>query len=211
MKKKLMLWGEVMLLYSLLTLFMFHYNGLAGTTGKIAGTVKDANTQESLIGVNIVIEGTTMGAATDTDGDYYIINVPPGTYSLKAIMMGYTTETKTEVRVNADRTSRVDFNMKATAIPGEEVTVIAERPVIRTDLTASITEVAGREIELGPAENLQDQIRQQRGILLGLTQLGRAVYRFSNTPGDELHLRGGRENETLFMIDGMRVNDPLWA
>lgn len=206
-----MLWGEVLLLCSLLTLFMFHYNGLAGTTGKIAGTVKDASTQESLIGVNIVIEGTTMGAATDTDGDYYIINVPPGTYSLKATMIGYTTEIKTEVRINVDRTTIVDFLMKQTAIEGEEVTVVAEKPIIRTDLTASITEVSGREIELGPAENLQDQIRQQRGILLGITQLGNAGYRYANTPSDELHLRGGRENETAFMIDGMRVNDPLWG
>ena len=195
----------------LIVLFMLYFGALAGTTGKIAGTVTDTSTDEPLIGANIVIEGMPMGAATDADGDYFIINVPPGTYSITASMLGYATETKVEVRVNVDRTNRVDFKLKVAAIEGEEVTVVAEKPIIRKDLTASITEFSGQEIELSPAENLQDQIRQQRGILIGVADLGKSGYRFTTTPGDELHLRGGRDNETAFMIDGMSVTDPLWG
>lgn len=183
----------------------------AGTSGKIAGSVKDASTGEPLIGTNIIIEGTTLGAASDSEGDYYIINVTPGTYTVKATMIGYASESKVNVRVNVDRTTRLEYEMQKSAIMGEEVVVTAERPIIRADLTASITEISGSDIELGPAETLQDQIRQQRGVLLGLPQMGKSGFRFASTPGDELHLRGGRENETLFMIDGMRVNDPLWG
>lgn len=183
----------------------------AGTTGKISGSVRDTETGEALPGANVVIVGTTLGAATDAAGDFFVINVPPGTYSVRVSMIGYAAETRTNVRVNVDRTTNVDFSLRTTVILGEEVTAVAERPVIRPDLTASITEISGVDIELGPAENLQDQIRQQRGVLLGLSQLGRGGYRFSSVPSDELHLRGGRENETLFAIDGMTVNDPLWG
>lgn len=211
MMKRWTLQGCFVRFSPLIVLLMLYFSAPAGTTGKIAGTVKDTSIDEPLIGANIVIEGMLMGAATDADGDYFIINVPPGTYSLTASMLGYATETKVEVRVNVDRTSRVNFNMKVAAIEGEEVTVVAEKPIIRKDLTASITEFSGQEISLSPAENLQDQIRQQRGILLGVAEQGKSGYRFTTTPGDELHLRGGRENETLFMIDGMSVTDPLWG
>ncbi|MFB0516194.1 MAG: carboxypeptidase regulatory-like domain-containing protein [Candidatus Neomarinimicrobiota bacterium] len=182
-----------------------------GTTGKISGSVRDIETGEALPGANVVIVGTTLGAATDVTGDFFVINVPPGTYSVRVTMIGYAPETRTNVIVNVDRTTNINFRLRITVIPGEEVTAVAERPIIRPDLTASITEISGDDIELGPAENLQDQIRQQRGVLLGLSQLGTGGYRFSSVPSDELHLRGGRENETLFAVDGMTVNDPLWG
>ena len=196
---------------ALLAITAMHAPVFGGTTGKISGSVRDIETGEALPGANVVIVGTTLGAATDAAGDFFVINVPPGTYSVRVSMIGYAAETRTNVRVNVDRTTNVDFGLRTTVIPGEEVTAVAERPVIRPDLTASITEISGVDIELGPAENLQDQIRQQRGVLLGLSQLGRGGYRFSSVPSDELHLRGGRENETLFAIDGMTVNDPLWG
>ncbi|NOQ98163.1 MAG: hypothetical protein GQ561_08370, partial [Calditrichae bacterium] len=64
---------------------------LAGTTGKISGYVKDKNNGELLIGVNIVIDGMPLGAASDLDGYFYVINVPPGTYNLIATFVGYGT------------------------------------------------------------------------------------------------------------------------
>ena len=60
----------------------------AGVTGKIAGRVVDKDNGEALPGANMVIQGTTLGAATDVDGNYYIINVPPGIYSLRASSIG---------------------------------------------------------------------------------------------------------------------------
>jgi len=65
----------------------------AGTTGKIAGKVIDASTRQPLPMVNIQIVGTTYGAATDLDGNYFIINVPVGTYSLRASIIGYAPRT----------------------------------------------------------------------------------------------------------------------
>ena len=61
----------------------------AGTTGKIAGKITDADTQEALPGANVTIVGTNMGAATNVDGEYFILNIPPGNYSVRITMMGY--------------------------------------------------------------------------------------------------------------------------
>jgi Zn-dependent protease len=62
---------------------------IAGTTGKISGTVVDAQTGAPLIGCNVILDGTNLGAATNLDGGYYILNISPGTYSLRASMIGY--------------------------------------------------------------------------------------------------------------------------
>ena len=60
-----------------------------GTTGKIAGQVHDSQTGEPLPGANIIIEGTHWGTAADLNGNYVILNIRPGSYTLKISMMGY--------------------------------------------------------------------------------------------------------------------------
>ena len=109
----------------------------AGTTGKIAGVITDAETGQRLPGVNIIVEGTTIGAASDLNGNYTILNVRPGTYDLSASMMGYGKVTVTGVRVNIDQTSTIDFSLKPGVLLGEEVTVVAERPLVEPDVAAS--------------------------------------------------------------------------
>ncbi len=144
----------------------------AGTTGKISGKVLDGKTGEPLLGANIIIEGTTMGAATDAEGDYFIINVPPGKYSLKASMIGYTTQSMINIVVNIDRTTIADFKLEQGSISTNEVVVIAQRPVIRKDLTSSIVEINSKEIEVSPQRDVQSMLKQQRGVLLGYNKWG---------------------------------------
>ena len=73
--------------------------GVAGTTGKIAGKVLDVRTGEPLIGVNMLLEGTTIGAASDLNGNYVILSVPPGVYNLRASAIGCNPVTFENVRV----------------------------------------------------------------------------------------------------------------
>ena len=87
----------------------------AQTTGKIAGTVTDASNGQGLPGVNVVIVGTTTGAVTDADGDYFIINVSPGAYDVQASSIGFVTTTVQHVEVFVDQTTTIDFDL------GEEV------------------------------------------------------------------------------------------
>jgi hypothetical protein len=73
-------------------------------TGKISGTVKDTETGEALFPANIIVETTVLGAASRPTGEYFIINVPPGTYSVRAKMMGYRDVVVEDVVVRADFT-----------------------------------------------------------------------------------------------------------
>ncbi len=97
-----------------------------GQTGKIAGTVKDKSTGEPLIGVNIFIEQTSIGAASDINGDYFIINVSPGEYTVVASMIGYQSMKVTKVIVTADKTTNINFELDVQRLElNEEVVVTA--------------------------------------------------------------------------------------
>ncbi len=173
----------------------------AGVTGKIAGKVIDADTREPLPGVNVVIHGTSMGAAADMNGDYFIINVPVGTYEVEARMIGYAPVTQTHVKVSADLTTTIDFLLKPTVIEVEGVTVRAERPMILKDATATIHVIGGDQIARQPVHSFNDVVSQQAGVV---NSAGGA----SGTT-DGLHLRGGRADEVAYMVDGMSVKDPI--
>lgn len=195
----------------LLMSFIFLQNIIAGTTGKISGKVIDATTKEPLVGVNVIILETTTGAATDMEGDYHIINVRPGVYQLKFSMVGYTEKIIQNVEVNVDRTTILNVELEPTTVATPEVVVIAEKPVIRKDLTSSIVEISSREIQLSPQRDVQGMLRQQRGILLGNVKISKQGIATVNTPSDELHIRGGREGETAFALNGIVITDPMWG
>ena len=185
MKKKLIF----SLMLFCVVLFVYQGVTLAGITGKIAGVVKDVSTGEPLPGVNIVIEGTTMGGATDNEGHYFILNIPPGTYTLKASMVGYAIESRTGIAVSVDHTTTIDFKLRVTAIAGEEVTVIAAREIVQMDMSSSnIVADAEQVLEVPLITNIQEYIRLQAGII-----------------GD--NIRGGGLDQTEFMVDGLMMVD----
>lgn len=171
-----------------LIIFSLTINLFAGTTGKIAGTVVDQATGESLIGVNIILAGTTMGTSTDFDGEYFIINIPPGVYTLEASMIGYAKYTVSNVRVSVDQTTRVDFELSEETIEMQDIVVSAAKPIVRRDLTSTEAKVSGDQISMLPLEDVQSVINLQAGVVDG-------------------HFRGGRSNEVKYLIDGVSVND----
>jgi outer membrane receptor protein involved in Fe transport len=167
-----------------------------GVTGKIAGRIIDASTNEPLAGVNVILEGTYLGAATDFQGYYTILKVPPGTYTILARMMGYKETRQTDVYVRVDLTTTVNFNMEMTVLPGEEVTIVADRPMVIKDISASSTRVDAEEIEDIPSvTTVTDAVQLMPGIV---------------GEGEEIHARGGRSGEVVYMVDGISVNDALF-
>lgn len=160
----------------------------AQTTGKIAGRVTDAETGSSLPGVNIFIAGTTQGTATNFDGEFSIIGVSPGTYDVVASFVGFSQQTITGVQVNAGLTAEVDFVMREEVFEGEEIVIVAERPLIQKDLTATTAIVSGDDIRALPVENFGQVIALQAGVVDG-------------------HFRGGRTGEVGYWVDGMPVTD----
>jgi outer membrane receptor for Fe3+-dicitrate len=190
--------------------FSVTYQGFSGTTGKIAGFVKDAETGDPLPGVNLVLEGTTMGAATDVDGYYFVINVPPGRYVLRAMMMGYQTQSVT-VSVNVDLTTKFNFNLKPTVMDlGETVTVTAERPLIQFENTSKRTVVTAEMIKNMPVRSVQDIMTLQSGIM-EMQGYQNKIAGFDARGIDQVHVRGGRSGQIAYMVDGIYVEDAIYA
>jgi len=181
----------------------------AGITGKISGTVRDAENGEPLPGANVFIEGTTLGASTDIDGFYYILNIPPGTYLVKASYIGYGTATKSQVQIIIDMTTKLGFDLATTLLETETVVVMAERPAIQKDLTSSQQSFDAEEILDAPVNDLGELMSLQAGVSSVETAERASIV--LDAPGDGLHIRGGRENETAFLVDGVRVDNPMWG
>jgi len=164
----------------------------AGTTGKIAGVVTDKSTGEPLPGVNILIEGTTMGAASNITGEFIILNIPPGVYSLRVTMIGYQQFILKNVRVNIDVTTRVKLELSQEVLDlGQAVEVVAERDLIQRDLTATTAIVDAENIANLPVTEVSEVISLQAGVV----------------ERDGLHIRGGRSGEVAYWIDGVPVTD----
>jgi outer membrane receptor protein involved in Fe transport len=160
----------------------------AGTTGKIAGKIIDKSTGEALIGANILIVGSTMGASTDIDGNYFILNIPPGEYQVRASMIGYSSLIVQNIRVSVDQTTKIDFELSSESIKLADVLVTAERPLVRKDLTSTEETISGNDISMLPLEDVFAVVNLQAGVVDG-------------------HFRGGRGDEVKYLIDGVPVND----
>ncbi|MCF8266899.1 MAG: TonB-dependent receptor [Ignavibacteriales bacterium] len=183
-------------LLSLLILIMASGSvyGKLGTTGKIAGRVTDATTGEALPFVNIIIEGTSLGAASDIDGYFSIINIPPGTYSVKASAIGYNSSTVKNAKVSIDLTTSIDFQLSDTSIQlKEEIVVVATKPMVTKDQTASTAIVGDELIKELPVTEIGDVLALQAGIVVG--------------SGGGIHVRGGRSGQIGYQIDGVPVTD----
>src|SRR3970040_3036809 len=128
--KKFLLLNLILFSFSLSLIF-------AGTTGKITGIVTDSKTGEALPFVNIIIEGTNLGAATDIDGNYVILNIPPGKYNIKAQYIGYQPVRVENVSVSIDLTTAVDFVLSESAVELEEIVVQGKQATIKKDGTST--------------------------------------------------------------------------
>ncbi len=170
----------------------------AGTTGKISGRVVDGETGTPLPGVNVMIENTVLGASTDPDGIFFIINIPVGTYIVRAEMIGYTPMRVTEVEVRSDLTTEVNFELTVRVLESDqEVVVVAERPMVQKDLTSGRAIVGADEIKEMPVESLSAVISTKAGIVADA--------------GGGIHVRGGRSSEISYLIDGVPITNPAWG
>jgi hypothetical protein len=164
----------------------------AGTTGKIAGRVIDASTGEPLIATNIVLRGTQLGVASDIEGNYAIINIPPGVYTVVVTMIGYRQVQYENVQVNSDLTTRLFAELQPTALELDAVVVTAERKLVVKDMTGSLSTTTADQIQNLPVQNLQQVLRLNAGVI---------------ESDGRLHMRGGRPGEIAYWVDGISATD----
>ena len=166
-------------------------------SGNVKGIVKDADTGDPLIGANVILEGTTIGASTDMDGFFIIQNVPEGNYVLKVIYVGYDEFTQ-PIAVGAEEVS-LKIELKPTFYMGKEITVFADRakpretPVAFTDVSKKeiITRLGSRDIPL----------------VLNVTPSVYATMQGGGAGDARINVRGFNQRNVAIMINGVPVND----
>jgi len=156
--------------------------------GRIRGRVIDSETGEPLVGADVIIEGSELGAATDEKGEYTVLYVPAGTYRLVSSYISYDPFTFTNVVVNADQTTMLDFRLRPTVIEVEGVTVVRERPLVVVSQTQTSRSVTSQDMNRLPITTINQVISLQAGV----TESDRGT-----------HVRGGREDEITYFVDGI--------
>jgi outer membrane receptor protein involved in Fe transport len=164
------------------------------TTGKISGIVEDAETGEALPGANVVLLGTSLGASTDLEGRYFIINIPPGVYNVQVSFIGYKKVTQSNVRVNVDRTTSLDFSIEREVVAGEEVTIVSQRPKIQQDVSFTQFSLSGSDVQALP---VNPDVRAAVSVNAGVAQ----------DPMGMIRIRGGSYDEVSMYVDGFNAND----
>lgn len=173
----------------------------AGNTGKIVGKITDKSTGESLYGANVIIVGTHLGSTGDINGNFVILNIPAGVYEVRASFIGYRSVTITGVRIFPDFTTELNFELPQEAIEIQEVTVVAERKLIQKDATSTVSVLDQQQLQALPVTGFTQALVIAPGFVSSNNGSG----------NDGIHLRGGRSGELTFVIDGVRVNDPLYG
>jgi outer membrane receptor protein involved in Fe transport len=168
----------------------------AGITGKISGKIVDSQDGSPLPAVNVILDGSSLGAATDAEGDFSLLNLPAGTYTLIVRMMGYQEMRFQGVRVNADLTTWIDVKLNKTVLQSAEEIIVQVKPdLLRFDVTSKMSLVEARDLQDLPVVSVQELLKTQAG--------------FTEDASGEIHVRGGRGKEILYIVDGMPLKDPM--
>ena len=182
---------RILLLTVLLALMPFW--AFSQSVGKIVGVVKDKASGEVLPGVNVSLEGTTYGAATDIDGYYVILNVPVGTYEVRASFIGYQEIVYKGVRVSAGVTAEQNFSLEEAAIEGQAVVVTAEKPLVEKHITQSVSLVTSEDLENMPIRGFNNVIATQNSVVV---------------QDDNIYIRGGRDDRARPDLFGRAPVEP---
>ena len=166
-----------------------------GSNGKLVGTVVQNLDNTPAVGVNIIIVDTFLGGASDERGKFVILNIPPGTYAIRVDAIGFATVIVKDVRITTAQTTEINIGLEQSVLEGKEVTVLAERPLVQKDLTASQRVTTAKEIQDMPVESFLGVLSTHAGV--------------NQSAGGALHVRGGRSNEVGYYIGGVSVSNPF--
>ncbi len=162
--------NNMILVFLLGLIFMFQSFALA-QSGSIQGVIKDKSSGEPLTGANVIVRGTSLGAATDLDGKFLIRNLPIGKQTLVISYIGYNTITA-DITISANKTLEQNFSLEAKTLEGETVTITAQArgqlSAINQQLSSNnlINVVSAEKMQELPDANLAESIGRLPGISL---------------------------------------------
>lgn len=160
----------------------------------IKGQILD-ETGESMIGVSVLVKGTTIGTVTDFDGNY-TLEVPSGKNILEISYIGYKTK-----EITIGNNSLINIKMEPDTQALDEVVVIGYGTVKKRDLTGAVASMKNEDVTVAPTSNVMEALQ---GKIAGMD-----IVKSSGQVGEDVSilLRGSRSiygsNEPLFIIDGI--------
>ncbi len=175
---------------------LFVSNIHAQVYGELSGNVTD-ETGQPILGASVFLQGTEKGAQTDFDGNYRIENIVPGSYNLIVSYVGFETQTKFNVIVRSKGTLPSNFVLKESTEALDEVVISNANKISRPKETPLSTQsLSAVEIATYPGSN--NDVVQVAQTLPGVSP---SIGGFRN----DLIIRGGAPNETVYYLDGMEV------
>jgi outer membrane receptor protein involved in Fe transport len=162
--------------------------------GTLFGVITDS-TKIPLEGVTLKIKGSYFGAVSDLDGKYRIENVPEGTYILQVSYIGFKTVEYTNVKIAQGEQKEWNVQLKITSFTvDQEILVVGDRPLLDLEMTSSSHIMSSDEMEKSIVKDIKDIVTMQAGVV---------------QENNEIYIRGGRNYENSFLLDGVSVQDPL--
>ena len=187
--------------FFILVLFLYSSSLFAQSgVGKLSGKIIDANTREPLIGANVVIVNSELGAATNIDGEYFILNITPGTYNVKISYVGYAPRTVQGVRIVAGITYELNVEL-STDFTLPEI-VVEDKKFFEEKATNTVKVVDANQISKLPVEGIANIVSIQAGVVVADGSGGQ-------DGNAAINVRGGRSGEVLYIIDGVPQNNVL--
>ena len=176
-------------------IFTCLFGVVSGQTCTIKGRVFNSINNEAVPFANIFIEGSSLGATSDLEGNYILTNLDPGTYSVICSFIGFKRQVSYEVPVNSVRTTTLDFALVEESTTLDQVVITASPFNKREESPVSLRTISSSEIYRNPGGNRD--ISNVIQILPGVASS--ASFR------NDIIVRGGAPNENRFYLDGIEV------
>ena len=181
-------------LFTYLLISLFAIGAAAQKTATLKGQLLDQETKTPLIGATVLIVGTYNGASCDIDGNYEIKGIKPGDYTIKFSYIGYTDKVYNGITLKGGQTREINTTMALRSTVMNEVVIVGDKNLINLEDAASEVSITAEDIEQMAVRNVQEIVNMQAGV--------------NQTP-DGINIRGGRNYETQYLIDGISAQDPL--
>ena len=161
--------------------------------GTISGKVSDHKSGHALAFASVTVAEAKRGVLTDSEGQFVVSGLPAGTYEVRVQFLGYRAESRAGVVVTAGKATTVNFALDEVVVTQvKEIEVTAERRLVEVKQGATIRSVSASEIRNLPVQTIGEVLQQQAGI---------------STENDQIHVRGGRADETVFVVNGVANRD----
>ncbi len=185
--------GYVSRLFITLVFLAFALPALAQDKGSVSGRVTDKKTGHAIPFATVTVVGAQRGGLTSSEGDYLVTGVPVGTYEVRVQFLGYKPGSQPGVVVTAGKPIPVNFQLEDIIVREEKtVEVTAERRLVEVKQGATLRSVTANDIRNLAVTTVGDVLQQQAGV---------------STDAEQIHIRGGRADETVFVVNGVANRD----